>query len=131
MKKISILLLLVLVCSCSKSDDSSITNSKSINPPTWIQGRWLLEDVPVNSGFKFTTNDFCLDYAGMYVCNKEAINLYNGTQIFTDVKEEITNSTYSIEITIGSNTTYYKFEKVSSTSIRGIQGTISAIYVKQ
>ena len=117
MKKISILLLLVLVCSCSKSDDSSITNSKSINPPTWIQGRWLLGDGSVNSGFKFTNNDFCLETFGIYACNKEAINLYKGTQIFTDVKEDITNSTYSIEITIGSMISSYKFEKVSSANI--------------
>ena len=131
MKKISILLLLALVCSCSKSDDSDTTNSKSINPPTWIHGTWLLKDSSVNSGFKFTSDDFCTVIFTSSACNKEAINLYKGTQIFTNVKEEITNSTYSIEITIGSGTTYYEFEKVSATSISANLGSISGIYIKQ
>lgn len=128
MKKIlGLFLLFSISISCSSDDENSVNSDSSINPPNWIQGTWLLPNSGINSGFKFTSNDFCLITSSIQSCNK-----YNIEQsvIETNVVEEITNDYYSIEITIGSSVSYYQFEKVSNTQIRWLNG-IDAIYVKQ
>lgn len=135
MKKIFGLILLIAlsISSCSSDDDNSGNNNSSINPPNWIQGTWLLENSTVNSGFKFTTDDLCLISLTTQTCNKETLELYDGTQIYTNVEEEITNDYYSVEITISSSVNTYQFEKVSNTKIKWLNtGTnVNAIYVKQ
>lgn len=117
--------------SCSGSDDSNPVNQddNTINPPAWIQGNWVLEN-NTGYGFKFTSDDLCLKSIGIYTCNKEALEMYEGTNVFTNVDESISDTEYSVEITMGSSTTAYEFHKVSDTQIECIT-PIQAIYTKQ
>jgi hypothetical protein len=132
MKKILLLLSIILLLGCSSSDDSSSKNQSSINPPSWIQGTWLLQDSGVDSGFRFTTDDVCIIFSSTQACNKEQLNLANKTSTFNKVEEEITDDYYSADITIVSNVTSYEFERVSNTEIKWLNAnTSSAIYVKQ
>lgn len=133
MKKIVIILFAVLAFSCSGSDDNNNVNPNvaSLNPPAWIQGTWLLEGNSVQSGFRFTSNDVCINSLGLYACNKESLEMYQDTQVHTDVNEEISDTEYSVEITIGSNTTTFKFKKVSATQIKWVNSPAQANYTKQ
>lgn len=133
MKKIVLILSAVLAFGCSGSDDSNNVNPNvvSINPPAWIQGTWLLEGSSVQSGFKFTSDDVCINSLGMYACNKESLEMYHDTQVNVDVNEEISDTEYSVEITIGSNTTAFEFKKVSATQIKWINSPAQANYTKQ
>jgi thioredoxin-related protein len=127
---IFILTFLLSSCSSSDDDDSNINNS-GINPPEWIQGTWLLQDSPVSSGFRFTTDDVCIISFSSQACNKQQLETFNNTDIFTNVSEEITNDYYSVEITISSSITSYQFEKISETEIKWLETTSNAIYTKQ
>lgn len=133
MKKTVLILSAVLAFSCSGSDDNNNVNPNvvDINPPAWIQGTWLLEGSPVQSGFRFTSDDVCINSLGMYACNKESLEMYQGTQVNIEVDEEISDTDYSVEITIGSNTTTFNFKKVSATQIKWINSPAQANYTKQ
>lgn len=129
-----IFLISLSISSCSSDNDNSTNNNSSINPPDWIIGTWLLENSSVDSGFKFTDNDICLINITTQACNKETLELYENTEIYTNVDEVISNDFYSIEITISSSVNSYEFEKVSDTEIiwmnSGITGA-NPIYVKE
>lgn len=85
-----------------------------------------------SSGFRFAADDVCIIFLASQSCNKEQRRNFEGTGIFLDVKEDITDITYSIEITISNSITSYKFEKVSDTEIRWLtSSSASAVYVKQ
>ncbi|MCK0114966.1 hypothetical protein [Gelidibacter sp. F63206] len=131
MKNIFILFLTIAFFSCSSNDDNSSNDNNLINPPNWIQGTWLLETSPITSGFRFTSNDFCLISSTSEICNKETLKLYQGSQVITNVKEKISSGNYELSITIGSSIQTYRFEKVSSTEIRWLDIGVNAIYTKQ
>lgn len=122
-----------LMLSCSGSDDNNNVNPivASLNPPAWLQGTWLLEGSSVQSGFRFTSEDVCINSLGMYACNKESLEMYQDTEVHTDVNEEISDTEYSVEITIGSNTTAFEFKKVSVTQIKWVNSPAQANYTKQ
>ncbi|MFG6686239.1 hypothetical protein ACGK9U_06635 [Mariniflexile sp. HNIBRBA6329] len=137
MKKIILLLCLTLFLGCSSSDDSSSSknNSSSINPPDWIQGTWLF-DSSIDSGYQFTSDDFCIISLCTKSCKNEEMESFSGIEGQTNtVEEEITDSSYSVTIFYSNETKMsgtrntYVFEKVSDSEIK-ISGR-STIYNKQ
>jgi len=135
-KLLSIFCFSLLLFSCSSSDDDSNSQSQSsINPPTWIQGTWLLEEPNPTSGFRFANDDFCIVLPSQQSCFKESINLTNNSGGTTNVTEEITDNSYSIEIALGGQIVYYEFERISSTEIELINDPLGnlteTILVKQ
>lgn len=131
MKHLLFIIPAFFIVGCSGSDDSNPVNQddNTINPPAWIQGNWVLEN-NTSYGFRFTSDDLCLKSIGIFTCNKEALEMYNGTNVYTYVDEAISDTEYSVEITMGSNTTAYEFHKISDTQIECIT-PIQAIYTKQ
>jgi hypothetical protein len=115
--------------SCSKSNDEP--NSKiKISPPAWIQGEWILDGG--NGAFKFTVDDFCSGFSGAYSCNKESLNALIKAQAFAEVKENVSDTDYSIEMTFSNQTVIYRFKKVSLTKIQWVNPSISnATYTKK
>ena len=106
----------IILFSCSSNDDNSNTqNGASINPPTWIQGTWLKENP--TTGYKFTTNDFCLELPQQESCFKDQLEQTRNAGGTAEASETITESSYSIEINIISQTYIYEFEKISDTQI--------------
>lgn len=132
MKKALFLMTSVVLLSCSGSDDNGSVNQNenSINPPSWIQGNWYL-DGTTSYGFKFTSDDVCVIALSQSACNKESLSIYEGTDVYTHVDEEMSDINYSVDITIGSNTTSYKFQKVSDTQIKWMNSSAQTIYIKQ
>jgi len=130
MKKTVLFCIIIFTFGCSSSDDDS-TSQNSINPPSWIQGTWLTSGG--DGGFRFDADDFCIvnNFINVALCNKEQLNSFSGTQFFTDVEEEITDTFYSIDITLSTATTSYKFEKISENEIRRLNHFTDTIYTKQ
>lgn len=121
---------MVFTLSCSSSDDSSSNNSNSnssskITPPGWIHGNWMREDIS-NIGYTFSSNDLCTVVGGSQYCQKEYINLYNGTGVVTNVVQSISDTEYKCSVTISMQTSTYHFQKVNSTTIRVLQEPGSA-----
>ena len=136
-KLIGILFLMAfLFSSCSSSDDdNSGNNSSEINPPDWIQGTWLLEAPNPASGYRFSNDDFCLIVISQQTCFKESISQTNNSGATTNVNEETTDNSYSIEITLGTQIVTYEFSKISSTEIEWVNDPLGdlaeTIYVKE
>ncbi len=112
MKKLLYLFLAITIISCGGDDDSGNANNNSsnltINPPSWIHGVYLLENIDgsiLPLGYEFKSE--------------------------TDVYEESDSNRYFIELTIGVAIYEYEFEKVSSTSIRQILPTGENTYILQ
>src|SRR5690554_5897750 len=114
----------LLTLSCSSSDDDSSNNSNNnsskITPPAWILGVWNREDVP-NMGYIFYSDDLCNFIGGSQYCQKEYVNLYQGTDVVTNVVQSISDTEYKCTVTISMQTSNYHFQKIDGNTIRVIQ----------
>lgn len=129
MKKLLYLFTSILLFNCSSSDDSSSNSGKnSINPPTWIQGRWVMGTGNAQSGYEFKSNDWCSFLSNTSTCWKNAIAQSNGK---TTVDETITDGSYIMKLTTAGLTQTYTFIKMSSTKIRATGNGITSYYDKQ
>ena len=130
MKKLLLLSLTVLLFSCGESNSNS-SNNVSINPPSWIQGVWVDEEllaIGLRNGYEFKVDDLCQVISNSASCNKEILAIYEGNEngLFADVQEEISANRYAIDITIQSSTTSYIFEKIDNNNIiqKGVGGQV-------
>ena len=121
MKKLLFLFSALLFISCSGDDDSS-SNDTSIDPPSWIQGRWhtQVNGVDFDSGFEFKKNDLCIVSGNYSQCYQSSIDLLSQNSNDVSVKEEISSDRYFIELTMVSQIVTYEFEKVSESMIREV-----------
>lgn len=127
MKKLVYLITTILLFGCSSSDDSSSSSKNSINPPAWIQGKWAMGSGEEQSGYEFRSNDWCSFMTGISTCWKSAVDKSNGQ---ATVEETITDSTYTMRLTVGGITQTYTFIKMSATKIRASASGISSYYDK-
>jgi hypothetical protein len=125
MKKL-LLLSALLIFACSSNDDSNTTN-KSINPPSWIQGIWVLnffDGSAPNIYVEFRTDDFC---QGQFVigatCWKAQGTYFDNFSVY----EEVSNIRYFVIMTYAAGEQTFEFDKVSDTSLTFNGNT----YVKQ
>ncbi len=130
MKKLLLLSLTILLFSCEESNSNS-SNNVSINPPSWIQGVWVDEEllaIGLRNGYEFKVDDLCQVMSNSAFCNKEILAIYEGNEngLFADVQEEISANRYAIDITIQSSTTSYIFEKIDNNNIiqKGVGGQV-------
>ena len=130
MKKLLLLTsLTILLFSCGESNSNS-SNNVSINPPSWIQGVWVDDELltlGVRSGYEFKVDDLCQVINNNANCNKEILAGFSNNEVlFADVQEEISANRYAIDITIQSSTTSYIFEKIDNNHImqKGVGGQV-------
>ena len=133
MKKLLLVLFsAVFLFGCSSSDGNSGSNT-SFNPPSWIQGRWLEENLGV-SGYRFTNNDVMLVITTTEFSIGGQIKSANNVGVKTSINEEIkTNTEYKFSYTIESSTQYFHFVKVSDTKFKDALNDPNgySLYVKQ
>ena len=108
--------------SCSKDNDQISEsglkpNNYNINPPAWIQGKWLQENS--NTGFEFRTNDVCqVVTPSISNCYKALIDMYKNTPSFeVNVSEEVSNTRYYVVLKIGPTEYSYEFLKISEDTL--------------
>jgi hypothetical protein len=128
MKKILLISLTFLFLSCSSSsDDNSSNSSNQITPPSWIQGTWLqtmsTDLLITNPVFRFKPNDFCVLSSSLEICNAQNIQQASQAGATTNVQQTITDNEYTLSMTIQSQTTTYKFIKISNTKIEYVNPT--------
>lgn len=121
---------MIFTVSCAETVDSDSPQnnqtSSKITPPTWIQGTWIFEDVASN-GYKFKKDDVCqLISTGAETCMKEIINIYEGTQIQTNVDQRISDTEYYCKVTYSGASTIMHFQKVSDNKIKDINMSSSS-----
>lgn len=132
-KQIILLLIATIMLSCSSDDKSSDSKSNLFNPPTWIQGKWLYKNDISTVGYNFKKDDVCQLIPGIENCFKQGIQVYDGTQIHTNVTEKITDNDYEVSYTIGSQTFNFHFVKISNNQIKETINTPTenAVFTKQ
>ena len=129
MKKLLLLSLTILLFSCEDSN-KRLSNNLSINPPSWIQGVWIDEDIQalgLRSGYEFKIDDLCLVSQNILSCNKEQLAIFSDNDgLFADVQEDISSDRYAIDITMQTTTISYVFVKIDNNRIiqKGIGGRV-------
>lgn len=128
MKKILLISLTFLLIYCSSSSDDNSTNvANQITPPSWIQGTWLettsTDPLITQPVFRFKSNDFCVLSSNVEACNAQNIQQAAQSGATTNVQQTITDSEYTLSMTIQSQTTTYSFIKISNTKIEYVNPT--------
>tara|TARA_B110000971_G_scaffold212502_1_gene242035 strand:+ start:899 stop:1273 length:375 start_codon:yes stop_codon:yes gene_type:complete len=122
MKKILVILFVSLIVSCAGNDDN--TTNKSINPPSWIQGIWALNDSATVGGvaFDFRADDFCQGQFGIgFTCWKAQGTYFDNFSVF----EEVSNTRYFVILSYAGGEQTFEFDKVSDTSIMYNEGSFT------
>ena len=128
---IAILLFSIIVTSCSSNSSPQTANPNSnnnqITPPLWIQGTWIriTSTTPLTTSpfCKFTTNDFCIISGNTELCNAQNIQQASQAGGTTNVMQTINDSEYSLSMTVQSQTSTYKFIKISPNKIEYVNPT--------
>jgi len=125
-------ILFIALSSCSSDDDSSSNSQIQINPPNWIQGKWLLEGSVVGeSGWRFTNDDFIIIQANTEISQREQLQQFaeNGQDV--SASDTSTDDTYSVTLnSLGGQSTTYSFTQISDNEISW-DSVSSSIYTKQ
>ena len=129
MKKLLLIsALLIFACSSDSDSDNRPTNGNSFNPPNWIQGVWMRQDIPDFLGYEFRADDICNILGNQASCLKSIIELYQDVpNVQTNVYEEISNTRYYVVFSYLTVENTYEFEKISENEISNGQ----FIYTKQ
>ncbi|TVZ26801.1 hypothetical protein JM83_1791 [Gillisia sp. Hel_I_86] len=126
------LLLMFILTSCSS--DNSVNNSSNftINPPSWIQGTWILQGSTTGEhGFRFTSNDVILIQNSMETSQRELLqqSIDLGQEVSVTENKEDTYYSLHIDFQYGQ-TLKLDFRKLSSTEISW-EAVNNSIYKKQ
>lgn len=120
-----------MLSSCSSDDDitdddstKETTDGTTINPPSWIQGEWVLEGTEMML-FKFTEDNLCQGTSSSGVtsmCFKGQLEQYDMYKVVVS-NEEISNNKYSITFNYYNGVSFieFNFKKVSDTQIYYVQ----------
>ena len=133
-KHILILFLLMTVLYSCSSDDEGVANSQiQINPPSWIQGTWFLEGSEIESGYKFTSNDFIIINLNIESSQRQQLKLFSGVDSDVEVSalDSSSENSYSITLNFPGTSFNYTFDRISDTEIQSTTIGVTAIYVKQ
>lgn len=126
MKHLLLFSLFFLLISCSSDSDAPEVSNK-ITPPAWIQGTWgqitTTNPVATTPFATFKVNDFCLIASTIEICNAANLQQLAQSGATVNVAQTITNNEYTLSMTIQSQTTTYKFIKISNTEIEYVNPT--------
>lgn len=113
------------------TNDNSFGTKSYFNPPEWILGTFRQSSATgLGIGFRFTDNNFCNVMANAAQCYKEQLQSFANVGGIASVRETITDTGYTVEITLQSSTVNYEFRKISATKIEWISGSGNFILSK-
>lgn len=119
-KMLLVLFSTIFLFGCSSPSSNNTPNTPvlpvSFNPPSWIQGRWLVDNF---SGYKFTSNDYIvLSPPSEYSIGTQITNVNNIGGVATIIEEIKTSTEYKGVYTMQSITQHFHFVKISSTQFK-------------
>lgn len=134
LKKLILSLCIIFIFSCSSDDDSSANSINSINPPSWLQGKWLAENPdgsPLGNGFEFTSNDVIVITIVSEQSQKDYVEYLESLNQEVSVSETSSDNSYtlSIDISFGQNIVY-AFNRISDTEITWL-AVNNSVFTKQ
>ena len=126
------LLVILFSFSCSTDDGDSQDSQIQINPPSWIQGTWLIENTVTNGyGFRFTTNDIVLLQPSIEISQRGQLEIFTGSGQDVSTSEEFSEDNYKLTSNIpAGQTTVFSFTRVSETEISW-NAISNGVYTKQ
>jgi hypothetical protein len=135
MKKIFLLFatfLIINLTSCSTDDSSGSSSVIQINPPSWIQGKWLQPSAQsLETGWRFTSNDFIIIQANVELSQRQQLQTFLDNDQDVSASDSFTDSTYEVILNyLGGQSVTYSFTKLSDTSITW-DSVPSSIFDKQ
>ncbi len=124
MKKVLLIFAVVtmVITGCSTSDDndddSGFNSDIQINPPGWIQGKWLWTTVQPENGFSFTSNDFLRIDVGVSTSQRGQLQAFSDNGQDVSASDTFTDDSYSVTInSIGGQSITYSFTRISNNQI--------------
>ncbi len=130
MRKLVFLLLMMLAISSCSTDNEKITSN--LNPPSWIQGTWLVKGSTNGSvGVRFTDDDIVLIQNFLETSQKKLINQSRDLGQEVLVNEDKSNEYYSVRLDFenGQNVNL-SFTKISDSEITWNQVN-NSVLIKQ
>lgn len=129
---LSLFSLMSVLFSCSSDDESGTNSQIQINPPTWIQGTWMVEESSVESGYKFTSNDFILILLNVQSSQREQLEFSLDSGLDASASDNSTENFYSITLNFPPGQSIsYTFDRISNTEIQTTTSGVTASYIKQ
>jgi hypothetical protein len=132
---LKLLSLFLLFNSCSPEEQEKI-NALGINPPSWMQGTWIVKDEALGEfGLKFTETSFIKieeDGTEINVMSSYVFLQVLGSDV--NVEEYITTNNYAIKVSTAFSDYWYRFTNISIEEISWDNynlSTESVIYVKR
>ena len=124
--------LILNLTSCSTDDSSGNSSVIQINPPSWIQGKWLQPSAQsLEAGYRFTSNDFIIIQANVELSQRQQLQTFLDNDQNVSASDSFTDSTYEVILNyLGGQSVTYSFTKLSDTSITWDRAP-SSIYDKQ
>lgn len=121
----------MILSSCS-SDDSTDSANIQINPPTWIQGKWILNSSSsVESGWRFTSNDFIIIQGNTEVSQRAQLEAFSESGQSVSATDTFTDNTYEVTLNnIGGQTSIFSFTRLSADVIT-YDSIQSSEYIRQ
>ena len=107
---------IILLLSCN-NDDSDSNSNAFFNPPTWIQGKWLVDDPIIVFGFEFTNDNFIINQMGAKTNYGEILKMHKSIGSDVSTNERITDDEYEVKINSEGTSTVYKFKKRDQNTI--------------
>lgn len=118
----------LIMCTLISCGGGGSGSSVSINPPSWIIGKWLIEGSPTEFGWKFTNSTFIeIPITGTELDWGAVVQLYDDGSL----TDELSGNTYSVFIQTGGSTATYSFKKITNTKIEWLQAVSTTYFIKQ
>lgn len=132
MKKMTFLLATItfFIVSCNSDDDSPNSENpnteNNLNPPEWIQGKWLQKGTSTNKGIEFVPGKFCEFDPDATECVPEK---FKGQEV--DMTDESGENHYIIKFSWDDyDDVSYIFSKVSKDTLRWHNSELQQIYIR-
>lgn len=123
----------IILLGCSTTDEEALNSNRiDFNPPSWIQGEWLINDFSLGKmGWRFTNNDVILIQSGSEISQREQIELFLDTSENVSGSDKATSTTYEITSKLpGGQILVHSFVKLSENTLTW-EGAPGSVYTKQ
>ena len=130
---LSILFIGFMFTACSKDDEEDdvqqTTGAKHLNPPAWIQAKWMDHSDPnLPTGYEFTEDDM------LTIVGSNSVSVKATLTDDDNISENSTNTSYQFTIThtaSNNSTESWQFTLLDPTHLQAEHGGVTGTYIKE